>query len=920
MRRWSLALALGGLAAGFAGFAWLWAPADAPRAPIAAAAETSDDAPAATVDAPTADAATLPGAATMPPDDGANADQARDAIGPASPMGPAVTVQVVRSPAQTPVPGAELFLLPEARGAEAQQQAKTELSACEWPERFGQRLFTDERGTARLPPVREPWLVAARAGDEFAFARITPARGDRTVTLELAGDETVALVVVTADGAPAPAVPVAVLWHRTGEDQPAVLWRAHTDRSGQAWCRHFQVLRPAPAGGPAEQAAAMLALPLQSPVVQVFPGRPAPRTPLRLLVPARTAVAVQLTDHRGAPLLSPASVALWLDRPKDLALPLPLPAAIDRPRLDKPVGAEPVVFAPVGANTELRVGARYPNERKGAVSPPLFLAPGDGSTPPPIPLALPSELALLAGTLATTDRQPVGGAKVAAAIWRADGPLAQVVVHTIADGRFDLVLQPPPGSPEFWLDLRWNGDPPPPGDGPPSELGARVWFRALAAGERRELGTIVLGPLPPLCAGVVVDDQGQPVANAEVKLQQKRPEPPAPAPGQRPAGQEPPDPWRDLPLLLTRTDAEGRFQLGGELPNGELRVRADTDQHFADSAPLRAPGQHLRITLQRNGVLRGRVLLPEWLGDGVASLTLRPFDAAAQARDTRTVPLARRRGGWFAVEPLRPGRYDAQVTVRNLAEPLCTIADLFVPPGPLRDPRFQPLDLRQSLFRYRLRAVDFGGNPLPLDGPILARLRKSDGTVTEAGFRWQKGRAEIIAASALADIVAFGKGCAPTAVTLLPGDHDVFLQRVAPALVMLPGCRALCGPTRRVRVSAILTEETGLPQWLQGQDQRTGEAFTFPRWELGKSNGAWLGASDTVEVPVVKSGKYEVVLRVHATDSENSPQVAVALGVHELFVDAGYTAVTRVPIDEAKVRQAIAQVEGQQARSNRRAR
>jgi len=693
-----------------------------------------------------------------------------------------------------------------------------------------------------------------------------------------------------------------------GESESAVLWQGRTGADGQASCRHFQLVRPDAGDSRKERFAAMLAMPLPSPAVATFAGRPAQREPVRLQVPPHTRVLVQLTDHRGAPLLSPAAVALWTERGRDFALPFPVPGWLDRPRADKPAGDAPVVFPFVGSNTPVRAGARFAHERRGAVSESRW------TTPDPEPLALPlplaPELALLAGCVVGPGQRPFGPAAIAACVWRREGPVVQAAVHTLADGRFDLVQRPLPGAAELWLELRAElpGAAP-----PPAEIGARVHYQALQPGERRELGTIVLGDLPPLCSGVVVDDLGAPVADAQLKLQRR--EMPPNAPGRPPEAQR--DPWQDLPLLATRSDADGLFSIGGELPRGDLRVLADTGRHFADSAPVRLPGQQVRIVLQRNGVLRGRVLLPEWIPDGSVTLTLRPFDPALRARDTKSIGLQRRGGGRFTLEPLRPGRYDAVVAVRNLPEPLCVLADLFVTPGETRDGRLRPLDLRQSLFRYRLRAVGPGGRPLPVDGPIVARLRRPDGGPAFAGFRWQRGRAELITGSSLAELVAFGARCEPTALTFGPGDHDVYLRQVQPALVAVPGVRALCGPTRRVRLSVVFTGDTGLPQWLQGQDQRTGEQFSFPRWELGQSNGAWIEQSETVEVPIVRSGKYEVVLRLHATDSERSPQASVPLGVHELRVDSGLLVPVTIPVDPQKVQKALdslqRQVQRQQA-------
>lgn len=858
---------------------------------------------------------------TTPPDPAASeagGDEARtEALPePDTRLGPKVLV--VRGQPPAPVADAVVYAVTEADAAERQRLKREHWSRYEWPEQFGQRLATDAQGLATLPATRRPWLVSAVSGDEFAFAVVPP--GDRTVTMPLLLDEQVTVLATADDGTPGSALPVALLQHAKGKDEAEVLWDGTTDQAGRAICRHFQVARPE-LRGPAENErfAAMLVMSLPTPVVTLFPGRPTTSEPVRLQVPPHTRVEVLLTDHRGTPLLSPATVALWIERPRDFVLPFPVPSGLDRPRLDKPVGPDPVTFPRVATNSPIRTGARVANERRGAMSGPLW-TPADPKEPLRTELPLAPELALLAGRVVLASGAPFGPREITGWLWRADRPVGQVTVFTAADGRFDLVQRPISDAAELWLELRATE----PGDFPvevaagqvlaavPHEVGVRVRFQPLQAGERRELGTLVLGELPPICSGIVVDDLGAPVANAEVKLQRNEPEPPGPA-GQPPGRTkgEPRDPWRDMPLLATRSDPDGRFVLRGEMPRGELRVRADTDQHFADSQALRSLGQELRITIQRNGVLRGRVLLPDWIADGSVTLTLRPVDETVRARDTRTLGLSRRGGGRFTMEPLRPGRYDAVVAVRNLPEPLCVLGDLFVTPGEIRDARLRPLDLRQSLFRYRLRAVDPSGQTMPLDGPIIARLKQPDGSVTQAGFRWQKGRAEMITGSTLADLVAFGKGCEPTAVTLGPGDHDVYLRQVQPAQVYLPGARALCGPLRKVRISVVLTEDTGFPQWLQGVDQRTGEGFSFPRWELGKSNGAWLGQSDNVEIPLARSGKYEVFLRPHATESERSPQASVLLGVYELRVDSASMVPVTIPLDAAKVEAALASLQQQ---------
>ena len=119
--------------------------------------------------------------------------------------------------------------------------------------------------------------------------------------------------------------------------------------------------------------------------------------------------------------------------------------------------------------------------------------------------------------------------------------------------------------------------------------------------------------------------------------------------------------------------------------------------------------------------------------------------------------------------------------------------------------------------------------------------------------------------------------------------------------------RALCGPTRKARVSTILQGETGLPGSLGGIDRRSGERFGFQRWVLGRTNGAWLGASDSVEVPLMVGGKHEILLRPHAT--ERSPQGQVSLGVHELRIASGSWLPVRVVVDPLQLGQALQQLD-----------
>lgn len=821
------------------------------------------------------------------------ADVERSTAAPAEAAAEGPTVRVVRGTPPVPVAGADVYFLTREEGNKRQGTGKHVPEFC-WPEPWGQRVRTGDDGSAALPATRAPWLVAARSGDEFGFAVVPPP--PRTVTLVLQADEALVLATRRADQAPVAAIPVAVLQQLANED-PRTLWSGETDGDGRTTVEHFQLVRqrlqdPAAKEQKPETFAAVAAVASTPPVVTMFVGRPVQHEPVVLLMPPLAGIEVLLTDHRGTPLLSPASVTGIAEPAPEAPGPLRLPPGVVQQRAAKPVGDAPVVLTHFGLGQSVRLFARFEGDRRGT----SLLVPGperDGARVlRQLPLA-PYHV-LLAGRLLLRNGAPLASAQLAGSLWRSDRDIGRPTVRTIADGRFDLVLTARNDAPPLWLEVRHTVAPSTPGDRP-TQLGARIQLPRLDGGQRIELGDVVFDELPPLATGVVVDDRGEVVANADVRVQQMQP-------GNRP---NEPESWRDLPHHATRTGDDGTFEFQGPLPPGTLRIRADSDLHFADSVPLTAAGQSVRIRIERNGIVRGRVLLPDWVADGTVSITMRPLDEAARERDTRRVDLSRRRGGRFTIEPLRAGRYDAILALRNLAEPLLVVADVFVEPGEVDDPRLREIDLRQALFRWRLRAVDARGLAFPVDGPILMHTQNQQGATVDAAFRWRGGRAEIISGTGLADLQFFGRGIQPMRLTLAAGDHDVYLQQLRPALLCLPGARALCGPRRKVRVSVVLTEGTGLPESLAGIDQRTGEQFGFARWDLGKSSGAWLEASDTVEVPLMKSGKYDVVLRVHANESERSPQASLALGAFDLVADSAAPATITVPLDTLALQQML---------------
>lgn len=851
--------------------AWSWLQ------PTEPAPELAFDEAVATATHP--DAAGDPADAAMPVDDIGEFDRAlpsdahaadpddepeRDEVAsPGEARGP--RVRVLRGSPPMPVEGAAVaFVVAEVAKQQRHEQRLPPLREAELPEQHGHLLVTDANGLVRLPPHQAPLLVSASHDGAFAIATIRP--GQRQAELRLVQDETLRVLVRGFDSAPAAGIPVAI--HQgVGFDKAETIWEAATGSDGIAVVHHFQLYRRNERERQQDRFAAVVVGAFSEPVALEFAGRPATTELLVLHLPPRGELAIRLVDRTKTPILSPASLRLLQPRTPGQDPALPLAGDYGGVRRRKDLGSEPVPFAPLGLGLPLQLGGRFDGSRGGFRIDLVGPAHSDG--PVAVDAMLPADWSVLAGTLRDAAGNPV--AMPAEGVLLLDAANAMPVrALPLADGRFDILLPARTLAAPTLLELR--GPTPAPAAATP---GVRVQVRALGPGERCELGVLRLSPLADLASGFVVDDIGAPIANADVRVQRLT--------RTRRRDQEQVD-AQDLPLSTTRSGEDGAFRISGALPAGELRLRATADGHKPAEAALTGQGNRFQLVLQRTGVLRGRVTLPDWIADESASLQLRPRDPAMK-NDARGTPLRHRRGGQFAVGDLRPGLYDAVLSLRNLPEPIVVLPQVAIAPGDNRDARLDGLALGSLVFRYRLRALGPDGRELPYDLPVLARVPRADGQRADVAFRLRGGKGDLILGANGIDVVVFGRGIAPRTLSLYPGDHDLWLTPLPPATIHVPGLRSLVGAERSVRVSMILAANTGLPESLSGVDQRSGEGFSFARWDLGKSNGGWLDQFDTAVVPLQHSGKYEVVLRIGVDARQDGPQGSVALGTIDVVLD-----------------------------------
>lgn len=778
----------------------------------------------------------------------------------------------------------------------------------EQPQRFGRKSRTGEEGTIRLPPLAEPtWVTAAEEGT-FAIAQINP--GQREMTLVLHPDETVTIVVTDDEGRGVAEAPLTIQkW--IPERGPEERWSGITDKRGECVVRHFQFVPGQQTKG--ERFAVAVTAPQRQPSWLEFAPRPAPKEPLRLSLSGTRPLAVQIVHTSGAPILASMHVSLWLQRPT--ADPAPwrgiLPEAFERLSQRKPRGSEPVVFPHAGHGTKLQPFLQIPGERAPRRLPEITL-PDEASAPEPgepfaCTLTLPEDLVVLAMQPHAPEGTPLQMADIPWQLRKQLGPGLSGNLETCADGRADFVvparLRGPESSqgPEAFdesplvLMLRETL-------APDLVLGAERPLGSLQRGERRDLGPIMLSPLPLLCKGRVTDDRGEPRKDAQVFVALA-------VDGNRR------ETWVPAPHLSKKAAEDGTFAIYAPTPHFAFRaqVRQDNEHFEAVSQPL-SPGAHVELVTTRVGILQGRVIPPAGLPDNALTLTL-TRDPAEQQEGKKQRPAQtpiRRRNGWFWLGNLEPGTYTATVTMRGLAAPLANFEGVRIQPGPNEDPRLLPLDLSQSLFRYSLRAVGPGGQPLStIEGPILWRGRSPDGSPQFTAFRWQNGNANFFLPVPFAELVIVGPGIRATEVAVTPQTRDVVLDPIVPFPVELPGVRALAGPTRAIRVSAVFLGETGLPQGIGGQDQEKGEGFSFPRNQLGKAGGGWLDPADRTGLVVSRSGKYELTLRLYEGEARDGRQTQIPLGNHDVDVDGRTLRPLVLPVDPQLVQRALESMQAQ---------
>jgi hypothetical protein len=845
------------------GIAWLVTGSPAPSAPSAAPAGDASAGDAA--DPARGTAAAVATTAAMPTADNAPALSQRvaaaDVDGAAGPI-----VLVLRSDDggdEHPVVGITVAWVADGE-ADARARADQLLDAPhEWPQRYGRRAVTDGIGAVRLPPVTRLTAVTAFGDGLFAFRFLDA--GEPQCVLHVVPDETVAIEVRTTADAPAADVPVAIrmTWAK-GERE---LWRGRTDAQGRAVAAHFQQFRPTVLTDERFFVGIDGAFADAADATAGFAGRPAPKEPIRLRIGALRPLVATVQYADGAPVRAALELVVGQALGGDGRGANRFGARAVR----KVDGIDPVDLGLAASDSMMPLAfALPPGERPQPRTPLPDLRMPSASGPAAATVRLPEAVRAVAFTL----HDPAGRPLAAALAWqlRRDRDGAQVAgrVVTGRDGRGEFLLPDDAAAGPTTLTLL-RGEPAEPAS-------ARAQLGAVARGERRDLGTLVLQAAPLLAQGRVVDDRGAPRPRVEVAVQ---------VAGDAAANGT--VTWTDAPSLTATTDADGAFTLFAPAPPRAFRlVVGPTGDHFVGaSAPLTA-GSRVEIVTPRAGILTGEIRLAAELAPDQVVLQMTPALPPAGAASARSHSAPLQRNGFFWFGGLPAGDYTLTVRGRWLTLPLARFDGVRIAAGENTDPRLQPLDLAAQLRRFRLRAVAADGAPLA-DAAGAVRWRapsQGEWTTPWSLFPWRDGAVDVFLPTARAEFVVVAPGAAPRSVMLDAGAHDVVVADARPVVFGLPGARATLGSERAFRLCA---------EWRgEGPAGTTGEEVD------GASS--LLGADDRATLRLAQAGRY--ALSLHAEVGPGASTIAYAdLGVHEVTLAPG--AVHAIAVDLSGLAKAL---------------
>lgn len=600
----------------------------------------------------------------------------------------------------------------------------------------------DERAEVDLTVMAKSVYMLARLADRWGNVQVPIAEAGARVQIELRSPRRLTIQVVDAHGAPAVGVSLSI-YAAYGHESTPDLWTAVTSApDGSAVVHDFDAAfrYHADRGAAFRVVAAIAAQPVPS---ADFTLAELPSATVRLTLPECGALELTAIDERGQVLSSECSASLrWRVKDEDSWSP----GARDSYLATRLAFVNGVCVVPfVQTGLELKLYARSEEHRPIDVNARGPLVDGEHTS---IELRFGERWPVWTGRILLDGRPFARGDLRALATYRVGAAINVVTasLRTNDQGRFKFVATSPQYGARF-ESLELIGV-----DESQKELGrALVSANVDTTNAPHDVGDVVLTSGQLLCSGVVVDENGAPVAGANVLVMW---------PGSPRIDPKNPAPMENDHSLAVTTASDGSFAILSATAASPLTLIA-TRNGYLDSGPrpVECGARDLRIELRRSGSVAGRIVSDE--GSDVRRLAVHLESPEQKTeRGTATFALVQypREDGTFRFASIERGVYTLSVHLQGYTAPLVTIEGVVVRAGePCADRRVQSIDLRAALSSFELEVVDdagkavenarvysiFADNPhatsCPIDqGQAHLLLPRGEFFVAARGFRTQR--------------------------------------------------------------------------------------------------------------------------------------------------------------------------------------
>jgi len=655
---------------------------------------------------------------------------------PAPPTGAeTLTIAIVRADTRAPVPGAQLWSWSEPAAYGADGPAAW-LSAGRLDEHVpgAEAHRADGQGRVRVTASEGGLSVVAASGGLWGCATFA-GQGGAPLVVALEEDRDVRVQVLDGKGAAVGGVPV-ILRQRRGPASFDVLATHTAAPDGIALLAHAgHFLRAAP--GEAFEVA--VPGPLDPPLARSIALADPPDELVTLVLEPCGSCEVTVTDAYGQRLYGPLDATLRLAAAGSASVPEVGEGCSETLRSRS---GEDVLFEHVELGRRLDVVVR----REGSTQPLSASGPGPRAPGDRVRLTVQEPVAatILRGRVVDADGQPIGHLAVRVHVAAQDGRLADAAwsLSTGEDGRFAIEVGP------AMLDAVHGelvvvrlGE-----SGAELERARQPLPEPFATGAHA-LGDFVLRAAPVAIAGVVVDADSQPVEGAEV------------IPSVVDFGVAAEAEVATAPTLApVHSDAQGRFELYGDIGPASLALAASKDGRFGGPVIARAGARDVRLVLDATGSLAGRVLLDASLLDSLVLVQAEREAAPGEPADvTDPRPSALDREGRFALRNLPPGSYRVAVVYAATGAEIGHVEPVLVGTGGAAcDPRLDPLDLRARGWLIDLELVDEVGVAID-DGRSLSRPSDTPGAAWVSAVR-DGGRLRLLGDGRPVDVAIVAPG------------------------------------------------------------------------------------------------------------------------------------------------------------------